>query len=115
MNYNDKAIGFAPDLVPLIMSGKKTLTYRVGDKYGFLDVGDIILVKNSSNDKIFAKVKITEIDHITFDKLPIDREGHEVYLSKEKQRTTFQKYYGKNIEDFEPMLIIGFNVTEKVD
>jgi uncharacterized protein YqfB (UPF0267 family) len=112
MNYQDKSIGFAKNLVPLIENGTKTLTYRMGDKYNFLEVGDQIAVSDSSNSRVFAEIDIIEKSHTTFGNLPTDRKGHEVYHSKEDQRATFKKYYQKNIEDSEPILVLGFKVIK---
>ena len=86
----DISIGFASNLVPLVLDGSKTLTYRIGDKYDFLKVGDEIDVRDSSNDNVFAKVRIIEKDYTTFSNLPINRAGHEVYSSKQVQRDTFK-------------------------
>lgn len=106
------SIGFASDLVPLILDGTKTLTYRVGDKYGFLQVGDEIDVRNSADDTVFAKVKISEKSHTTFKDLPINRDGHEIYASKDEQRSVFEKYYGQ-VNDEDVILVLGFDVIEK--
>jgi len=106
------SIGFAPNLVPLILDGTKTLTYRIGDKYDFLKIGDEIDVRDSSNDKVFAKVKIIEKDYTTFADLPIDRVGHEVYSSKQEQRDTFEKYYSE-VKDEDKILVLGFSVMQK--
>ena len=111
MQDHSVSIGFASDLVPLIQNGTKTLTYRVGDKYTFLNVGDIIPIRDSATNKIFADVEITEKSYTTFKDLPIDRSGHEVYPSKEKQRETFKKYYG-DVEDESKILILGFKVLK---
>lgn len=108
----DISIGFAPNLVPLILNGSKTLTYRIGDKYDFLQVGNEIDVRDSSNDKVFAKVKIIEKGYTTFADLPIGRAGHEVYSSKQEQRNTFEKYYGE-VKNNDKVLILGFTVIEK--
>jgi len=32
MNYANKTIGFASNLVLLVLNGSKTLTYRLGDR-----------------------------------------------------------------------------------
>jgi hypothetical protein len=103
------SIGFAPNLVPLIQNGSKTLTYRLGDKYNFLNVGEKIAVHDSSTNEIFAEVEIIEKSYTTFRDLPIDRVGHEVYPSKEKQRETFEKYYG-TVNDEDKILILAFKV-----
>lgn len=112
MIYTDKSIGFAPNLVPLIKNGAKTLTYRLGNKYDFLDIGDFIELRNSKDDKIFAQVEIIKKSWTTFGELPIDRLGHEVYSSKNKQREVFNKYYGKDLEDNDKILVLGFKLVK---
>src|SRR5680860_260437 len=98
---NDSLIkmGFAENLVPLVKCGEKTLTYRLGDKYKDLDAGDIIETKDSSTDKVFAKLLIISKEVAIFKDLSIDRQGHEKYSSKEDQRISFEKYYPNKIED----------------
>jgi len=109
MKYSDKAIGFAKDLVPLVKDGSKTLTYRLGEKYEFLQVGDTINVKDSSTEQVFGEVEIAEKSITTFKDLPIDRKGHEKYPTKEVQRKTIEKYYNK-VEDDDKVLILGFKL-----
>lgn len=106
------SIGFAANFVPLILNGSKTLTYRIGDRYDFLEIGDEIDIKDSSNEKVFGRIKITEKSYTTFEDLPIDRKGHEVYKSKLEQRETFEKYYGQ-VDDKDKMLILGFELIQK--
>lgn len=104
-------MGFAENLVPLVLNGSKTLTYRIGNKYSFLELGDEIEVRDSSTDKIFGQVKIIEKGLTAFKDLPIDRKGHEVYESKEKQKEIFEKYYGK-VKDEDKVLILGFRLLK---
>lgn len=111
----DKTIGFAPDLVPLVLDGSKTLTYRLGDKYDFLKVGDRILTDNSGTGKVFAELEITHKEKGTFGTLRDDREGHEMYRSSEERRATFEKYYKRPVSDDEPAIILGFKVIRKID
>lgn len=114
MNVTITSIGFAHNLVPLIKNGSKTLTYRVGDKYSFLNVGDCIFIGDSSNQTDFAEVEITEKTFTTFKDLPINREGHEKYTSKEQQREIFNTYYG-DVSDNEKILILGFKVLKMIE
>ncbi|MBA3724087.1 MAG: ASCH domain-containing protein [Candidatus Levybacteria bacterium] len=111
MQNQTVSIGFASNLVPLILNGTKTLTYRLGDKYTFLHVGDKIAVRDSSTNTVFAEVEITEKSYTTFKDLPIDRVGHEIYPSKEKQRETFEKYYG-TVKAGDQILILGFKLLK---
>lgn len=108
MKHIIKTIGFAPELIPLVQEESKTLTYRLGDKYDFLKIGDTIQVDDSLTGIVFGEVVITEKSQTTFGLLPIDRKGHEIYLSKEEQREVFAGYYGRAIEDNDRIIVLGF-------
>jgi hypothetical protein len=115
MRHETKIIGFAPKLVPLVRDGSKILTYRLGEKFDFLTIGDTIQVENSSTGTIFGEVEIVEKTHTTFADLPLNREGHEVYPSKEKQREVFAGYYGRKPEDTDKVIILGFKLIKKYE
>lgn len=112
MSNPPKSIGFAPKLVPLVKNESKTLTYRLGMKYDFLKVGDTIPVIDSSTNAVFGEVKITVKSYTTFRDLPLNREGHETYPSKEKQREAFAEYYGRLLEDTDKILNLGFKLIK---
>ena len=112
MHHITISIGFAPDLVPLIQNGSKTLTYRIGDKFNSLQVGDTIAIRDSSTNTLFADVVITQREQTTFKDVPIDRVGHEKYESKEKQKEIFKNYYG-TVHDEDSILVLGFRVTKE--
>ena len=113
MKHTDISIGFAPELVPLVLDGSKTLTYRLGDKWDFLNVGDTILTEDSGTGKVFAELEITLKEKGTFGTLRDDREGHEPYRSLEERRSTFEKYYKRSVTDDEPAIIFGFKVLQR--
>src|SRR3989338_1015881 len=92
MSCEKKLLGFAPELIPLILRGEKTFTYRLGDKYRKYDVGDCVSIFDSKSGKIFCTVIITEKNACRFKDLPIDKEGHEKYPSKECQRQIFENH-----------------------
>lgn len=112
MKQKPSSIGFVHELVEPILDGSKTLTYRIGDKYNFLQVGDLIDARDGSNDRIFATLQILEIQQTTFKNLPLVRKGHSAYKSKEEQKEAFSKYYN-NIQDSDTVIIIGFKVIKK--
>lgn len=114
MQHKDKTIGFAKELVPLVLDGSKTLTYRIGEKWDFLEVGDTILTDDSSTGKVFAELEIVCKEKGTFGSLRDDRDGHEVYRSTEERRKTFKKYYGRDIEDNETAIIFEYKVTREI-
>ncbi len=108
MQYKDKTIGFAANLVPLVNNHSKILTYRLGEKYAFLKEGDIILAKDSSDNRIFGEIKITKVSKTTFKDLPIDIDEHEKYFSKDEQRKVFEEYYPGQVKDDSPVVVIRF-------
>lgn len=108
----DTSIGFASNLIPIIIKGSKQLTYRLGNKYKNLKIDDEIDFRDSSSNEVIGKLKITERSNIKFKDLPINRNGHEVYNSKENQKETFKKYYKKEIDDKEDVIVIGFKVIK---
>lgn len=105
-------IGFAKELVPLVLSGEKTLTYRLGDKYANLQVGEKIQGKNSSTGKPFAQIEIIDKQVTTFGELPTNKPGHEEYQSKEEMRKAFQRYYGQEVTDELRAVILEFKIIE---
>ncbi len=107
-------IGFAKELVPLVKSGEKILTYRLGTKYSTLQVGERIEAKDSSTGEPFAEIEITDRQITTFGELPINRTGHESYQSREEMRKTFRKYYGQEASDNSPVVALEFKVARLI-
>ncbi len=98
----EKVIGFAENLVPLVESGEKTITYRLGDKYDFLQTGDSIRAFNSSDGKFFANLEIVNKSYCTFKD-----------LDSEKQNL-FVEFYKRKITADEKVIIFDFKVIELI-
>jgi GNAT superfamily N-acetyltransferase len=86
-------IPFASELISLIKSGQKQLTYRFGNKYDYLNVGDVVSISDSNDKSLCCKARITEKMQTTFGELPVNRCGHEEYRNKEHQQRIFSFYY----------------------
>jgi hypothetical protein len=84
---------FAPELVKSIREKKKWRTYRFGNKYDHLKVGDQVAIKDYKGDQVIGKAKISSKHWTTFRELPLKLSGHEVYEDKEHQRRVFSGYY----------------------
>jgi ASC-1-like (ASCH) protein len=111
-SHKSTTILFAPDLVPLIRAGSKTLTYRLDDDHlGFLRVGDRIEAEDSASGAVFAELEIVERHYTTFGELPIGREGNVAHPTKEDQRAVFKGYYSRDIMDSDRVLVLGFRVV----
>jgi hypothetical protein len=106
---------FAPELVEFISKNLKLTTYRLGDKYDYLQTGDVVTIQNSATGEPIHKAKITNKSKATFAELPLDDGGHEAYESKEHQREVFSGYYkyiGREIKDEDSFLVISFELVE---
>lgn len=106
-----KTLKFAPELVPLILSGEKTSTWRIFDDKD-LSLGDELIFINKATKEEFAKARILtirekklgEIDEADFD------EGHERFESSEKMLKSYRSYYGDAVTMETPIKIIGFEL-----
>lgn len=108
------ALGFGPELIQFILSGKKVKTYRFGLKYDFLQPGDVITVLDTVNMKPYGRAKVLSKKLVTFKELSLDNPGHEAYKNKEHQRQVFSGYYaftGKPVEDNDPFLVFEFKLV----
>lgn len=108
-------IPFAPELVDLILSDEKVMTYRYNGtgKYEYLNVGDEINIQDQGSGEIVAPGVVTDKEKTTFSELPLDRPGHEPYASKDEQREVFSGYYaylGREIRDDDPFLVLGYQL-----
>jgi hypothetical protein len=112
MHYQKIVFGFDETLVPLIETGDKTFTYRLGDKYDFLVVGDSCWIENSTTHQPFVEIEILNKTKVSFRDLPIDRKGHEIYASKEEQRRILGGYYQKSLQDDDSFLVFEFKVLK---
>jgi len=86
-----KDMGFDPALVDLVISGKKTKTFRLRDHD--LSVGETCLTHDSKTKKKFGYLRILRSTKIPFNEIALQTAGHEPYKSQAELKTTFQKYY----------------------
>jgi ASC-1-like (ASCH) protein len=103
------SIKFAPKLIALIKDRKKTLTYRLGNKFDALSVGDIVNIADNTGEN-FAEVQIIEKSKTIFEDIPLNRVGHEVYSSEEEKTVLFESYYQRKVDLKEPVIVLGFKV-----
>lgn len=79
-----KTLKFAPDLVPLILNGSKTSTWKLFDDKDLTEGDELSLVNKESGEE-FAKVKVTSIKQTTLGELTDQgREGYEPFESDEQ-------------------------------
>lgn len=106
-----KVIKFADNLVPLILSGEKTSTWRLFDDKD-LQMGDEFEFVNKQTGETFASAvatdvrlkRVSEIDETDF------ADGHERYESLEDLVKTFQTYYGDQVDENTEVKIVKFKL-----
>lgn len=105
-----KRLKFAEKLVPLILLGAKTSTWRLFDDKD-LSVDDEVEFINSKTGDKFADVKIISVNEKTFaDITEDDFETHETYSSKDEMLKTYRGYYGEKVNYDTKVKIIKFEL-----
>lgn len=108
-------IAFAPELVAFIQDNLKLTTYRFGNKYDYLELGDNVKIQNSATQEIVYNAKITNKSKMPFKDLPLASGSHEAYKSKEHQGAVLSGYYaylGRPIEDNDEFLVFDFKLVD---
>ncbi len=102
-----KRLKFWEGLPDLVLSGKKTATWRVNDDKD-LSVGDeLSLCRNNGIE--FAKAKVISVKETSFGKLAEeDKVGHESYRTEKQVYETFSGYYKFNVTPQTKLKIVRF-------
>ena len=114
--FEKYVLPFAPELVSQILEKSKWKTYRLGNKYDYLNKGDRVKIQNFATGEIVAEAEITGKEILGFKELPLKIDGHEKYRDKKHQIEIFSNYYayiGRPIADTENFLILSFEIKEK--
>lgn len=101
-------MGFAPELVPLILSGKKTTTWRLWDDKNLTE-GDDVELANSLTKEPFAKARLVKVTETVMGALTEhDKHGHETFTCDEEMYKQYSSYYGKAVNADTEVKIIKF-------
>ena len=107
-----KSLKFEECLVPLVLSGEKTVTWRLFDDKD-LRVGDEIDLINSNTKEVFRRAKLVEIREKPLGAITDkDFDGHEKFESEEKMYETYRKYYGDKVNKDTTVKIIKFKLSD---
>ncbi|MBI4158967.1 ASCH domain-containing protein [Candidatus Woesearchaeota archaeon] len=105
-----KSLKFYPILIPLILSKRKTVTWRLFDDKN-LKEGDIVNFINTKTLGKFAKAELTNIKIKKFKELTEDDwNGHEKYNSNKTMYKKYTEYYKKPINGETELKIISFRL-----
>jgi len=104
-----KTLKFKPHLVDQILSGEKTVTWRLFDEKD-LQEGDELEFLNKETLEEFGSAKITKLYKKTLGTLAEDDyHGHEWFASDEEMYATYKKYYGDGVGPDTEVKIIAFD------
>lgn len=109
-----KKLHFVPKLVPLVLSGEKTITWKFWDDKN-LSKGDLVDFLESKTERHFVTAELTEVLKKPMGKLTKeDKEGHEKFKSEKEMYETYSKYYKQNVNPETIVKIIKFELTEEL-
>jgi hypothetical protein len=107
-----KTLKFAANLVPLVISGEKTTTWRLFDDKN-LQVGDELAFINQATGQEFAAAQIISIREKVLGEIKEnDFKGHELFESREKMFDSYRSYYGNNVDENSLVKMIDFNILQ---
>lgn len=106
-----KTLKFAHHLIPLILSGEKTSTWRFFDDKD-LRVGDMLSFVNRDTKEEFARARIVSIEEKLLQEIREEdfKKGHESFESEEKMLEEYQSYYGSCVTLDTPLKVIQFTL-----
>jgi hypothetical protein len=105
-----KTIKFAADLVPLVLSGEKTSTWRLFDDKA-LKTGDVVEFWNKQTLEKFADATLLSVEKKPLRELTDeDKIGHETFESDEEMYATYSGYYNREVTPETPIKIIRFKL-----
>ena len=103
-----KSLKFKNELVTLILSGKKTSTWRLFDDKD-LQVGDELVMLNKDTGEQFGTATIiSTYEKRLCDLTDADFEGHEKFESEEKMYEAYRSYYGNKVNRDSILKIVNF-------
>ena len=105
-----KTLKFRHNLVPKILNGSKTVTWRLFDDKN-LSVGDQLELLDWESGEKFAEAEIVKVREKRLGEIKEkDFEGHEKFGSKDEMLETYRKYYGDQVDWNTIVKIIEFKL-----
>jgi len=110
VKMENKKLKFASNLVPLILLGQKTSTWRMFDDKDLKTRDHLIFINLDTNEE-FAQANITKVKEKKFSEIEnSDFDGHEKYASYQEMLKTYRGYYGDKVGDNTIVKIIEFKL-----
>jgi hypothetical protein len=107
-----KTLKFNEKLVPLVLSGEKTSTWRVFDEKD-LTVGDELTLINKQTMEVFTEAVIVGVEEKQLKDITREMEvasGHETFESDEERLRVYKSYYGDEVTNDTVVKMIQFEL-----
>lgn len=110
---------FAPSLVPLVLSGEKNLTWRIGDEKNLQEGDELdLLLKGEDENGIlivgsepFGRARVVKVWEKAFKNFTDEeKSGHEAFVSDDVMIEAYRKYYGAHVNAETIVKIIRFEL-----
>lgn len=99
-------------MVPLVLSGEKTTTWRLWDDKD-LKPGDEVSFLNSKTQEEFALAELTKVKETKFkDLVEEDWAGHEKFRTDEEMYQSYSKAYSKEVTPDTSLKIVHFKLLK---
>lgn len=106
-----KTLKFAPHLVPLVLSGEKTSTWRLFDDKDLQESDELMLINKETGEEFARATILNTREKKLKDLEEADFEGHEKFESVEKMYETYKSYYGDRVGPDTIVKIINFKMN----
>lgn len=100
---------FRSSLIGPILTGKKTVTFRLEPKN--LKKGDYFKVIEWESGRSFALAKVEKVEEKKLKEIPLDFEGHEKDFSFEERRKRYEIYYKRKVSNEDKVWIYHFSLV----
>lgn len=107
----NKTIKFSPDLVPLILSGSKTSTWRIFDDKDLKEGDKVDFIKRPELTKFATAILTSVIEKKLGELTEKDKVGHEKFKSDEEMYKTYEGYYNKPVGPETKIKLIRFKIV----
>jgi hypothetical protein len=104
-----KILKFTSQLIPSLLSGEKTTTWRLFDDKG-LSLWDDLEFRRSEDNEVIGYGTIISLSEKKISEMnEEDCDGHEQFKNTEEIITNLKKYYGNNVDENSIIKIIHFS------
>jgi hypothetical protein len=107
-----KTIKFDEKLVPLVLSGYKTVTFRLFDDKDIKQGDECIFINKQTGESFGNATIINVYEKQLKDLNEQDYEGHEKFESEEEMYKMYKKYYGDKVNKDTIVKIIKFDIIK---